>query len=195
MSDESNGYESIAAEYIAGRGARPGVGIGVREVREWANSVRPGGVVLDLGCGPGYPVTQLLIEAGLAVHGVDASPAMVAKFQARFPAVPVECNTAERSNFFGRKFDGVIAWGLLFLLQPAAQALVIGKVASALVPGGRFVFTAPPVVCEWSDAMTGQRSESLGAPAYRRLLEAGGLVLSGETEDEGANHYYMALKP
>jgi hypothetical protein len=43
--------------------------------------------------------------------------------------------------------------------------------------------------------MTGQRSESLGAPAYRRLLEAGGLVLSGETEDEGANHYYMALKP
>lgn len=194
MSDESNGYEAIAAEYIAGRGARPGVGIGVSQVREWAKSVRPDGAVLDLGCGPGYPITQILVEAGLAVHAVDASPTMVAKFQTRFPAVPVECNTAEKSSFFGRKFDGVIAWGLLFLLQPPAQVHVIGKVASALVPGGRFVFTAPPVICEWSDAMTGQRSESLGAEAYRRLLEAGGLSLSGETEDDGANHYYNSIR-
>ena len=195
MNDPSNGYESIAAEYIAGRGSRPGVGIGVREVREWARTVRAGGAVLDLGCGPGYPITQLLVEAGLAVHAVDASPSMVAKFTARFPAVPVECNSAERSNFFGRKFDGVIAWGLLFLLRPAAQAQVIGKVASALVPGGQFVFTAPPQICDWSDAMTDQRSESLGAEAYRRLLKAGGLLLSGETEDEGENHYYVAFRP
>jgi SAM-dependent methyltransferase len=171
MSDESNGYESIAAEYIAGRGSRAGVGIGVGEVREWAKTVRPRGAVLDLGCGPGYPITQLLVDAGLAVHGVDASPTMVAKFQSRFPSVPVECNTAERSNFFGREFDGVIAWGLLFLLQPAAQARVISKVATALAPGGQFVFTAPPQICEWSDAMTGQRSESLGTEAYRRFLE------------------------
>ena len=120
---------------------------------------------------------------------------MVAEFQARFPASPVECNAAERSNFFGREFDGVVAWGLLFLLQPPAQAQVIHKVARALAQGGRFVFTAPPHVCEWSDSMTGQRSESLGAEAYRRLLETGGLELTGETDDEGDNHYYMAFKP
>ena len=43
--------------------------------------------------------------------------------------------------------------------------------------------------------MTGQPSVSLGAEAYRRLLEAAGLELRGETEDEGRNHYFMAFKP
>jgi hypothetical protein len=57
------------------------------------------------------------------------------------------------------------------------------------------LFTAPREACEWKDAMTGLRSESLGAPAYRRLLETAGLVLLDETEDEGENHYYVALKP
>ena len=84
---------------------------------------------------------------------------------------------------------------MLFLLPPAAQARVIGKVANALVRGGRLLFTAPQQVCEWRDSMTGRRSESLGATAYRELLETAGLLLSGETDDEGNNHYYMAFRP
>lgn len=195
MRDASNGYEAIAGEFIAGRGSRPGVGIGVRAVREWAKTVRPGGTVLDLGCGPGYPMTQILVDAGFDVSAVDASPTMVAEFQARFPGIPVECSAAERSRFFGHSFDGILAWGLLFLLPPAAQAQVIGNVARALARGGQFLFTAPRQICQWSDAMTGRRSESLGTEEYRRLLEAGGLVLRGETDDEGDNHYYMASKP
>ncbi len=194
-SDPSNGYEAIAAEFIAGRGARPDVGVGVGTVREWARALRPGSSVLDLGCGPGYPIASVLVEVGLDVYGVDASPTMVEQFRTRFPAVPVECEAVETSDFFGRKFDAVIAWGLLFLLSPTAQTDVIQRVAAVLESGGRFLFTAPLQVCEWSDVMTDRRSESLGVEAYRRHLEAAGLRLDGEAEDEGGNHYYMAVKP
>jgi hypothetical protein len=116
---------------------------------------------------------------------------MVAAFRERFPAVPIEQNTVEASEFFNRTFDGVLAWGLLFLLKPVAQALVIEKVAGALNPGGRFLFTAPEEPLEWLDAMTDRPSQSLGAQTYERLLRDAGLTWVAAAQDEGGNHYYF----
>src|SRR3954471_19613235 len=119
-----DGYEAVATSYIAGRGTRSRVGdsIGAAVVTAWADAFPPGATVLDLGSGPGEPSTRILHEAGLTTYAVDASPTMVAAFRDRFPGLQIERNTVESSDFFGRTFDGVIAWGLLFLLEPAAQA-------------------------------------------------------------------------
>ena len=191
--DDSNGYQEIASIYVARRGTRPQVGdaIGAATVRAWAQAFPPGATVLDLGSGPGEPSTRILREAGLATYAVDASAAMVAAFRERFPSVPIEQSTVEASKFFDRTFDGVLAWGLLFLLTPAAQALVIEKVAGALNPGGRFLFTAPKEPVEWLDAMTGRLSQSLGAQTYERLLRDAGLTWVAEAQDEGENYYYF----
>ena len=191
--DGSNGYEGVAGMYVAGRGTRPLVGdaIGAAIVRAWAQSFPPGATILDLGSGPGEPSTRILQEAGLATYAVDASAAMVAAFRERFPGVPIEQNTVEASAFFDRTFDGVLAWGLLFLLTPAAQARVIEKVAGALNPGGRFLFTAPEERLEWLDAMTGRPSHSLGAQSYEQVLRDAGLTWVGDALDEGGNHYYF----
>jgi SAM-dependent methyltransferase len=172
-----------------------GDAIGASTVRAWAQAFPPGATVLDLGSGPGEPSTRILREAGLATYAIDASPTMVAAFRERFPDVPIERNTVEASDFFGRTFDGVLAWGLLFLLEPEAQAIVIGKVARALEPGGRFLFTAHTQALEWLDAMTGRRSQSLGAQRSERLLNDAGLTWVGEAQDEGENHYYFVEKP
>ena len=192
--DGSNGYDAIAAIYVAGRGTRPRVGdaVGAAVVRAWAHAFPAGATVLDLGAGPGEPSTRILREAGLAPYAVDASPAMVAAFRERFPDVPIELSTAEASAFFDRTFDGVLAWGLLFLLAPDAQALVIEKVARALRPGGRFLFTAPKEPLEWLDGMTDRPSRSLGARTYERLLRDAGLTLVADAQDEGGNDYYFA---
>jgi SAM-dependent methyltransferase len=197
MSDDgSNGYEGIASIYVARRGTRPLVGdaTGAATVRAWARAFPPGATVLDLGSGPGEPSTRILQEAGLSTYAVDASPAMVAAFRERFPGVPIEQNTVEASTFFDRTFDGVLAWGLLFLLEPAAQALVIAKVAAALDPGGRFLFTAPREPVDWLDAMTDRPSQSLGAQTYERLLRDAGLTWVADALDEGENHYYVVEK-
>ena len=194
--DGSNGYEGIASLYVAGRGTRPLVGdaIGAAIVGAWAQAFPAGATVLDLGSGPGEPSTRILQESGLATYAVDASSAMVAAFRQRFPGVPIERSTVESSGFFGRTFDGVLAWGLLFLLEPAAQALVIEKVARVLESGGRFLFTAPREPLEWLDAMTGRPSCSLGAQTYERLLRDAGLAWVGDAQDEGGNHYYFVEK-
>jgi SAM-dependent methyltransferase len=50
-----------------------------------AKTLLRGSGVIDLGCGPGFPITAVLVEEGLQVFGVDAAPSLVAAFQ-RCPA-------------------------------------------------------------------------------------------------------------
>jgi 2-polyprenyl-3-methyl-5-hydroxy-6-metoxy-1,4-benzoquinol methylase len=190
--DRSNGYEAASEDFMS---RRTRSGVGVATVRQWARSLPPGAAVLDLGCGHGLPISQALIDDGFAVYGVDASASMIAAFRARFPNAPAECNAVEDSQFFGRTFEAVVAWGLIFLLAPEVQTKLIQKIAEALKASGRFLFTSPHQVCEWSDNLTGQKSISLGSDGYRRILEAAGLMLLEETEDDGENHYYLARKP
>lgn len=194
--DGSNGYEAIAHLYIAGRGTRrrDGDSVGAAVVKAWAAAFPPGASVLDLGSGPGEPSTRILQEAGLQSYAVEASPSMVAAFRQQFPGVPIEHSTVEASEFFNRSFSGVLAWGLVFLLNPPAQALVIQKVARALEPRGRFLFSAPLEPLEWLDGMTERPSFSLGADMYERLLRDAGLRWVDEAEDEGGNHYYHVEK-
>ena len=189
--DKSNGYEEIAAGFIAGRGQNAS-GIGASVVAEWARTLPDGATVLDLGCGTGVPISQVLMDRGCQVYGVDASASMVAAFRARFPAVAVECAAAEDSDFFRRSFDAVVAWGLFFLLEKEVQLRLIAKVATVLASGGKFLFTAPSQICSWSDAMTGRTSISLGFEAYRDALEAAGMSLIGTCSDVGENFYYFA---
>ena len=192
-SDKSNGYEEIASIFISGRGRNQG-GIGASVVSDWSQMLPDGATVLDLGCGTGVPISLALIQRGFNVFGVDASSTMVKAFQARFPAVPVQCAAVEDSDFFGRTFDAVVAWGLFFLLDAGIQRRLVAKVAAVLPSGGRLLFTAPSQSCSWADAMTGRASNSLGHEAYRNALEAEGMSLVGTRRDEGGNHYYFTQK-
>jgi cyclopropane fatty-acyl-phospholipid synthase-like methyltransferase len=191
LADRSGGYERMAREFVRSRGQAE---IGATTVREWTHALRPRGTVLDVGCGHGVPISQVLVAEGFDIYGVDASPTMIAEFKARFPRARAQCSPVEDSALFGRTFDGVVAWGLMFLLSPEGQELVIGKVSRALVNGGRFLFTSPCRACTWTDILTGARSVSLGREKYREILVAEGLDLIGETADEGQNYYYFASK-
>jgi SAM-dependent methyltransferase len=189
-SDPSNGWEAVAPAFIwEGRQSRVGVAV----VTDWVNQLPLGSALLDLGCGPGVPRSEPLHARGV-VYAIDASPSLARSYQERFPAAHVACEPAETSALFRRQFDGVLAWGLLFLLPSAVQQEAIRRVAGALKPGGRFLFTAPWQVGTWADNSTGRESVSLGGAAYRALLDDTGLTLLHEHEDEGENHYYDTIK-
>jgi SAM-dependent methyltransferase len=190
MIDRSSGYESIAAEFVNARSTI----IGVKRVRDWARALPRGAAVVDLGCGPGFPITEVLVAEGLRVYGVDAAPSFVQAFRRNLPNTPIACEAVQDSKFFDRTFDGVLAWGLMFLLSPEDQRRLIQRIADLLVPGGRLLFTSPAEIGFGDDVMTGLETRSLGAEEYRRRLSAVGLSVASEYEDEGQNHYFDVLK-
>lgn len=189
--DRSNGYEEAVEGFMSARDPRTGVAT----VREWSRTLAPGASILDVGCGHGVPISQALIEDGFTIYGLDASAKLISAFRKRFPNSPAECSAVENSGFFRRKFDGIVAWGLMFLLPADVQPVVIHKVARALNPGGKFLFTSPQEGVTWRDALTGCESISLGAARYEKILRAEGLVLAAERADPEDNHYYLVSKP
>jgi SAM-dependent methyltransferase len=194
--DRSSGYEAVSAEFLArrGRSSNRSTAIGVKEVRNWARTLSRGSSVIDLGCGPGFPITVVLIEEGLNVFGVDAAPSFVAAFRRNLPDTPILCEAVQESRFFNRTFDAVLAIGLIFLLKAEDQYRLIQRFAELLVPGGRLLFTATAKPAVGNDAMTGLESVSLGAEQYRKSLGTAGLSVAEEYEDVGENHYFEAFK-
>lgn len=185
--DPSNGWDAVTEQFAALRSS-----IGAATVHHWAQQLPANASVLDVGCGTGRPISETLHSLGVDVHGIDPSPNMVAAFRQNLPTVPVACEPAETSPFFHRTFDGIVTVGVLFLLTARDQERALQRMASALNPTGRLLFSAPRDACTWIDTLTGRPSVSLGLQTYRDLLETFGTELCDTYTDEGGNHYYAA---
>jgi trans-aconitate methyltransferase len=94
---------------------------------------RPGEHILDLGCGDGV-LTKKIADLGCKVVGVDSSSAFVASAKTLGLEV-IEKNASDLD--FDRSFDAVFSNAALHWMKDAD--VVIGRVARALRPKGRFV--------------------------------------------------------
>lgn len=187
--DTSNGWDDVADKFIELR-----TDTGVDVVSRWADLLPDKAAILDLGCGFGAPISEMLYSRGFQIHGIEASPKLASDFQQRLPDANVRCEAVEVSDFFGKKFDGVIAVGLMFLMQPNEQRDLIRNTANALNPKGRFLFSAPYQVCQWDDFLTGRTSQSLGKAEYINVAQRAGLKLVDTHEDVGENHYFEMIR-
>ena len=120
-----------AAGYDADFGFVSGHGGGVLS---WLHP-QPGLRVLDLGCGTGELLAELLV-AGAEASGIDADPSMVERAAARVG--PGRVRVADGRAFaLAEPVDAVFSNAALHWMHDAAA--VIACVRAALVPGGRFV--------------------------------------------------------
>lgn len=129
------------------------------------------GLLLDLGCGTGLMVENL-VRAGYRVVGLDRLPeGLTVARQLGGGAWPVQ-SEATRLPLRSGVFGGVL---LLDVLEHVEEKELLHEVRRILAPGGVLVITVPAIPWLWS-----YRDEAAGhLRRYRRrqlarLLEAGG---------------------
>ncbi|OWJ68796.1 class I SAM-dependent methyltransferase [Inquilinus limosus] len=103
--------------------------------------------VLDLGCGFGDFARAVRAQGAASVLGVDVSAKMLTEARARTddPAIRYEQAAIETLALEERAFD--LAVSSLALHYVADYAGAVRRVAAALAPGGRFVFSVEHPMC------------------------------------------------
>ena len=159
--------------------------------------VRVGGTVLDVGCGMGEPIARHLIDRGLRVVGVDASPAMIGLCRARFP--DHEWYVADmRELNLDRQFEGILAWDSFFHLDMKDQRGVFPRFASHAKPGAPLMFTSGSKEGEAIGVFCDEPlyHASLAPAEYEQLLVANGFVVRNFAADDpqcGGHTVWLAL--
>jgi SAM-dependent methyltransferase len=126
------------------------------------DALQQGAHVLDLGCGPGRPIAQHMIDHGLRVTGIDSSPAMIALCRGCLPGH--EWLVADmRQLALGRRFDGILAWDSFFHLDPTAQRQMFTVFDAHASAGAVLMFNTGP---EHGEAI----GEFGGDPLYHASL-------------------------
>lgn len=107
--------------------------------------------LLDLGCGPGGPLTFVVGLTGCHGTGLDLSSQAIASAGDRAHALELDGRIAlmtadldEPLALPGRSFDAAMSIDVVIHLRNRAQAFA--EMARVLVPGGRFAFTDAGVV-------------------------------------------------
>jgi SAM-dependent methyltransferase len=107
--------------------------------------------LLDLGCGPGGPLTFLLSRVGCHGNGADLSAQAIAAGRARAASLRIEeLVTFHETDlnaplpFAGRSFDAVMSLDVILHLRDRLS--VFREVARVLLPAGRFLFTDAGVI-------------------------------------------------
>jgi SAM-dependent methyltransferase len=144
-----------------------------------------GARVLDLGCGSGSPIAQHMVQCGLHVTGVDASPTLISLSRERLPEQ--EWIVADmRSLALGKEFDGVLAWDSFFHLTPDDQCGMFEVFRAHAAPSAALMFNTGP---SHGEAIGSYRGDplyhaSLNADEYEALLDGSGFhVVAHAVED------------
>jgi ubiquinone/menaquinone biosynthesis C-methylase UbiE len=126
----TNSYDQITDQYLQRNQDRS---VMAESLDRFANYLTPGGIVLDVGCGPGFDAA-LLRDKNLQVTGIDRSLGMMTAGKNLFPGTYVQADMAHLP--FKPIFDGLWVNASLLHIQRDQVPLVLQEFCQILKPSG-----------------------------------------------------------
>lgn len=170
----------------------------------FAEAVRDGGAVADVGCGPGY-VTRHLHDLGVDAFGIDLSPEMIAIARRDHPDLGFEVGSMTDLPLADGSLGGVLAFWSVIHIPDSAVPGVFAEFRRVLRPGGS-VLVGFHVGDETRHSTIGYTGRSINVDSHRRTpeqisqwLREAGFTIEAELlmrpDDEVPGAIVFALKP
>lgn len=140
----------------------------VRKVLEQLSADVGGGKLLDIGCGTGF-VIHLARDLFREIHGVDVTPAMLAKVDTRGGHITLHNQPAEELPFEDGSFDAVSSYAFIHHLEN--YSTVIAEAFRVLRPGGKLYVDLEPNRAFWQTFTDLEKRKLTSGETYSDIVE------------------------
>ena len=168
-------YDTVAEDYAAAfAGDLLHLPLDRQVLDTFAGRIDAGGLVLDLGCGPGQ-IGQYLVELGLVVVGLDPARQMLLIARRRTGSRRMLCGDMRSIPARSGALSGVVAFYSIHNLPRQTLGTALAEIHRMLEPTGTFVVATHLGEGEvYSTEFLGHDIETVGGTFYREgeLLEA-----------------------
>lgn len=130
-------YEKIANDYASKRNQFESI----KYLEKFVALVKKGRTILDIGCGDGKPVDEVLVKKGFAVNGIDISERMIELAKKNVPEALYEVKDMTELKDGEYCVDGIVSfYAILHTLRDKYQD-IFNKFASFMPNGGILLIT------------------------------------------------------
>lgn len=180
-------YDEIAGDYWASWRDREMM---EEPLSEFVRRIRSGGLVVDVGCGPGFDAARLE-DAGLRTVALDLSWGMVTVGRQHYSCVFVQ-GDMRRLPLGGGTVDGLWVNASLLHLPPAEGEAALREFYRVLRPeGALFLSVKEGTGTVWRETSWGERAPRFfaywEAARLDRVLEAAGFKVAMAWRSEAAS--------
>lgn len=109
------------------------------DVKDWAETLKPGSRILDLGSGVGRHALWLAAQ-GFEVVALDAAPEGLAEID-KHGVVETQLGRMDSLPFEDGNFDHIVSWNVIYHGDEDVLLRTIGEIRRVLKPGGTYLGT------------------------------------------------------
>ena len=187
-----SGYNAMSSEYLAHRGELKSD----KYVRKFLQLLPKNSLVLDLGCGAGVPIDDLILKAGHRVSGVDISEEMIKRARLNCPGGEYQVGDVSKLASGEWEVEGIVSMYTMFHIPRNQHEGVLAVIASYLPKGGPLLISMGDVEFEGEHEMYGETvwASQWGVKKNRELLERVGMeMMIDEMDCSGGECHQVML--
>ena len=185
-------YDPIAKKYLAERGRLKSG----KYVQKLLKLLPKHATILDVGCGAGVPVDDLLLKAGHTVLGIDNSSEQIRLARKRCPGGEYAVRDMRELRVGEYRVDAVVSFYALFHAPRGEHARILSIWRSYLPKGGYLLATFGDRDFEGEHTLYGATvwSSQWGRSKNRALVERAGFeVIMDEVDRSGGESHQVIL--
>ncbi len=131
------GYDKIATRYQSVRKKY----VNHRYLERLNNLLKPGSVILDLGCGAGKPIDRFFIDNGHNVIGIDISKKQIELAKNNVPKARYTVKDISNLKREEYQVDAVVSFYVILHIPRETHEELFSKINSFLLAGGLILLT------------------------------------------------------